>query len=396
MEVGEGIHVVPEGMVDRQGGVGECERVFQVGELVEFWSGTVVRAYRTDSGEPAYVKEIEGSGWYGIKMVGSFGGTNRRVFWKNLFKDSSFARKVVSAGGARVRTKARMQERAIDEAQAKLGQELRETRRKLEIKDKETKDIENQGEERLKGQEEWAKRAEKVMKEGHKRELAEVREDLKRNREEGIQLHRELVRDVRLKTRTIQRELEETQQELLEKVNANDVLVTAVSKGTGKLRSLREGGLRWKTKYLASQDDVKGKTRQIRKDLAKTQQDLLQTKGTNVELVQEVSIGAAKLSRIRDDGFMWKSKYLLGQEEVRLRGVKLDEAKETIRDLGKECKSANKRYADMHADLRAQLDAACTQAKVALYLVFFFSSCLSELFLRPSSNTYHLTLTGFR
>ena len=40
MEVGQGIHVVPEGMVDRQGGVGECERVFQVGELVEFWSGT--------------------------------------------------------------------------------------------------------------------------------------------------------------------------------------------------------------------------------------------------------------------------------------------------------------------------------------------------------------------
>ena len=49
MEVGEGIHVVPEGMVDMQGGVGEFERVFQVGELVEFWSGTVVRAYRTDS-----------------------------------------------------------------------------------------------------------------------------------------------------------------------------------------------------------------------------------------------------------------------------------------------------------------------------------------------------------
>ena len=70
MEVGEGIHVVPEGMVDMQGDVGECERVFQVGELVEFWSGTVTRGYLTDSGEPAYVKEIQGSGCYGIKMVG--------------------------------------------------------------------------------------------------------------------------------------------------------------------------------------------------------------------------------------------------------------------------------------------------------------------------------------
>ena len=118
--------------------------------------------------------------------------------------------------------------------------------------------------------------------------MADVREDLKRNREEDKQLHLELVRDVRLKTRTIHRELEETQEDLLEKVKANDMLVTAVSKGTGQLRSLRVGGLRWKTKFLASQDDVKGKTRQIRKDLAKTQQDLLQTKGTNVVLVEEV------------------------------------------------------------------------------------------------------------
>ena len=38
MEVGEGIHVVPEGMVDMQGDVGECERVFEVVELFEFWA----------------------------------------------------------------------------------------------------------------------------------------------------------------------------------------------------------------------------------------------------------------------------------------------------------------------------------------------------------------------
>jgi hypothetical protein len=63
-------------------------------------------------------------------------------------------------------------------------------------------------------------------------------------------LLQELVGEVRLKTRKIQKELEETQQDLLEKVKANDVLVTAVSKGTGKLISLREGGLRWKTKYF--------------------------------------------------------------------------------------------------------------------------------------------------
>ena len=77
MEGEEGIQFVLEAMVDMQGDVGECERVFEVGDLVEFWAGPVMRAYRTDSGDPAYVKEIQGSGWYGIKMVGSFGGRNR-------------------------------------------------------------------------------------------------------------------------------------------------------------------------------------------------------------------------------------------------------------------------------------------------------------------------------
>jgi hypothetical protein len=34
MEGGEGMQLVPVGMVDMQGDVGDCERVFQVGELV--------------------------------------------------------------------------------------------------------------------------------------------------------------------------------------------------------------------------------------------------------------------------------------------------------------------------------------------------------------------------
>ena len=60
-----------------------CERVFKVGELVEFWAGPVVRAYRTDSGEPAYVKEIYGLGWYSIKMVECIGRVYLRM---GLFK----------------------------------------------------------------------------------------------------------------------------------------------------------------------------------------------------------------------------------------------------------------------------------------------------------------------
>ena len=32
------------------------ERKFRVGELVELWEGTMLRGYRTDSGDPAWVK----------------------------------------------------------------------------------------------------------------------------------------------------------------------------------------------------------------------------------------------------------------------------------------------------------------------------------------------------
>jgi hypothetical protein len=38
------------------------ERRFQVGELVEYWEGTLVRGYRTDSGDPAGSRQIMGVG----------------------------------------------------------------------------------------------------------------------------------------------------------------------------------------------------------------------------------------------------------------------------------------------------------------------------------------------
>jgi hypothetical protein len=178
--------------------------VFRVGELVEFWGGPAARAYLTDSGAPAYVKEIHGLGWYGIKMVGSFGGKNRRVHWTRLFKDSTFTKQVVRLEGARVRTKARMEERAQDEAEAKMGDELRETRRKLQIqvnatskKDNEKKEMEKEGEDRLKYQEKEARNAAKDLITGHKRELAELRGDLERKRGEELKLQEELGRAVR-------------------------------------------------------------------------------------------------------------------------------------------------------------------------------------------------------
>ncbi len=83
------------------------------------------------AGDPAYVKKIQGAGWYGIEMVGSFGGRLRRVHWKSLFKDGTFKKQVASTGGSRVRTSGRMMKRATIQAKEKLGEELRQSKREL-------------------------------------------------------------------------------------------------------------------------------------------------------------------------------------------------------------------------------------------------------------------------
>ncbi len=63
---------------------------FQVGELVECGEGTLVRGYRTDSGDPAWVKADYGGGEYVVKMVSNTRGKLRRVRWNRLYKDASF------------------------------------------------------------------------------------------------------------------------------------------------------------------------------------------------------------------------------------------------------------------------------------------------------------------
>ncbi len=100
-----------------------------------------------------------------------------------------------------------------------------------------------------------------------KSQLAEMRGDLDRTRGEDIQIHQELVRQGRVKARQITKELKETKRHLFEKEETNDCLVKAVSKGTAKMESLRDDGLRWKAKYMAATEDVRVKTRQIKQEL---------------------------------------------------------------------------------------------------------------------------------
>ncbi len=69
MEWREEVQLVEVVMGDSEYVLEDCERVFSVGDLIEFWEGPLVRGYRTDSGDPAYVKEILGLGWYVSRSI---------------------------------------------------------------------------------------------------------------------------------------------------------------------------------------------------------------------------------------------------------------------------------------------------------------------------------------
>ncbi len=98
------------------------EMVRMGGELVAFVEGANVRGYRTDSGEAAWVKDDYGGGCFGIKMAANTRGKLRRVKWTNLYKDGTFNTLKNMEGGLRVRPRARMQERANEEAEKRVTQ----------------------------------------------------------------------------------------------------------------------------------------------------------------------------------------------------------------------------------------------------------------------------------
>jgi hypothetical protein len=158
--------------------------------------------------------------------------------------------------GSRVRGETRLKERAKEEAEAKLGAELRATKRELGKIDKEKKQMEKDAEDKLKCQEKQARNAAKDLANGHKRELAEMRGDLEKTRGEEIKKQEDFVRAVRQNTRQITRDLEQTQQDLIDKTERSDALDKAVKKGVQKLDGLREDGLKWKSKYTLEKAEV--------------------------------------------------------------------------------------------------------------------------------------------
>ncbi len=111
-----------------------------------------------------------------------------------MFKDGSFNKCVARGDGPRVRGKARLEEMAKVEAEAKFGEEFRHSKRELQRAGKKQQELEKHVEERLKLQEKAARKAEKDLTAGHKRQLQQMLED------SGVEL-RTLVEDEEEKER---------------------------------------------------------------------------------------------------------------------------------------------------------------------------------------------------
>ena len=104
-------------------------------------------------------------------------GKFRIVGWNSFFKDGSFNKHVARGDGTRVRGKARLEERAKLEAEAKLGAQLRQSKLELQRAGKRQEELEKHVEERLKLQEKAARKAEKDLNAGHKRQLQQMLHD---------------------------------------------------------------------------------------------------------------------------------------------------------------------------------------------------------------------------
>ena len=218
----EGIELLVENSVEdkEEGAVAiVIERAFVVNELVEYWEGSYVRGYRTDSGEPAWVKIDYGGGFYGIKMVGNTRGKVRRVQWTQLYKDGSFNTKKCMTRGGRVKTSARMRELARGEAEAKFGDDLRQTRRELQKSGKALEEVEKVSNERVQRQEVEARKAEKNQSAGHRRDLELMRDE---NRQ-GLQTLRQDGEDNDRQTRKEIRQLRQELKALTEQLGREKV-----------------------------------------------------------------------------------------------------------------------------------------------------------------------------
>jgi hypothetical protein len=247
------------------------ERRFKVGDLVEFWEVALVRGYRTDSGDPAWVKADYGKGEYGIKMVTNTRGKLRRVHWKQLYKDGSFNKLKIREGGARGRTTDRIREIEFDKAEAKFSGKLKEQAAELKKAENEIHDMQEQGEMSLRLQEMKSKQAEKDMSIGHKRRLLELRDDQDKKRKTDTKAHAKFEREQRNKTRILERQLKDMGQDISGIKAEREELLRAVKCGKEKLGVVREYGDEWKRKYT---DQIQNKEQKMEEQIRELDRDI--------------------------------------------------------------------------------------------------------------------------
>jgi hypothetical protein len=130
-----------------------------------------------------------------------------------LFKDGSFAKQVGSGDGPRVRSNARMRERATIQANVKFGEDLKQTKRQLQKAEKLKKQIAKEGEDKLKRQEVHARQAEKAMTNEHKRRLEKMEQGRTVDRQTMTEEQADEVRDTRQLIRLLRQELTKVEEE---------------------------------------------------------------------------------------------------------------------------------------------------------------------------------------
>jgi chromosome segregation ATPase len=210
------------------------------------------------------VKVDYGEGFFGIKMVGNTRGKLRRVQWTQLYKDRSFNTLKGMERGGRVRTSGRMQEIAKEEAEAKLGEELRKTKRELQKAQKKHKEKEKEAENRLKRQEREARKAGKDQLVGHKRQMEEMFEESKQDmqtfRDEKDSTQRETricIREFRQAVSSLQDQVGREQEE---QANLEKQLVREQKKRT----TLESSVDTWKEKHAGLDDMICEKEERLR------------------------------------------------------------------------------------------------------------------------------------
>jgi hypothetical protein len=350
----------------------EDERRFKLGELVEFWGGMSVRGYRTDSGEPAWVKADYGGGEYGIKMVGSSRGKFRRVHWAQIYKDGSFNKSQMVKGGARVRTTERLRKIEEGKAEAKFAGKVKEKDQQLKKAETTRQKDQEEADRNVRRLEMKARQSEKDLSACHKRRLKEMGADVEKKRKVVKRVQEELDRVQRSNTRQLERDLQDMEAELGKTKAAKEEQERAVKRGEERLNGLREYGDGWRRKYA---DQIEKNEPKMEEKIRKLQAEIKERVRKTREVEKEHTLLEGRSSTL-EERLEQETKELQANAELRRQVYLLKRCvvpsltvfcialHEQARAKGEKQHTASKdlRRALAHALVKAQLSEETTKA----------------------------------